>query len=101
MFWRMSLILKVDRGVDNFLLFITVGLFVFQFTQRSVTQGAVSVVSNRGLVQAIRFPRALLPISATLTEVIAVVPTLFVIYGVAVLLGEPAHQLDHLGIIEA
>lgn len=84
-----GLILEVDRGVDNFLLFLTVGLFTFQFTQKSVTLGSTSVISNRGLVQAIRFPRALLPITTTLTESLAAIPNLAVIYGVALLLGEP------------
>ncbi len=84
-----GLILETDRGVDNFLLFLTVGLFVFQFTQRAVTQGSTSIVANRGLVQAIRFPRALLPLSATLTEALAAIPTFLVIYAVALIAGEP------------
>lgn len=82
-------ILQTDRGVDNFLVFLTVGLFVFQFTQRAVTQGAQSIVGNRGLVHAIRFPRALLPISTTIAEALTALPTFAVIYGVALILGEP------------
>lgn len=82
-------LLGTNRGVENFLLFLSVGLFVFQFTQRAVTQGAQSIVVNRGLVRAIRFPRALLPMSATLTEAMATIPTFAVIYAVAVLAGEP------------
>lgn len=81
-------ILQTDRGVDNFLLFLAVGLFTFQFTQKAVTRGANSIVSNRGLVQSIRFPRAMLPISATLTEALATIPTFFVIYGVALIMGQ-------------
>jgi len=85
-----GLILKTDRGVDgkgSFLLFLTVGLFVFQYTQRAVTQGAISIVANRGLIQAIRFPRALLPLSATLTETFAALPTFVVVYVVALATG--------------
>lgn len=87
-----GLILKTDRGVDgvaDFLLFLTIGLFVFQFTQRAVTQASTSIVANRGLVQAIRFPRALLPLSATLTETFAAIPTFVVAYVVAAAVGEP------------
>ena len=83
-----GLILKTDRGVDNYLLFLTVGLFVFQYTQRAVTQGSTSIVANRGIMQAIRFPRVLLPLSATVTETLAALPTFVVIYGVALVLGE-------------
>ncbi len=85
-----GLILKTDRGVDGkggFLLFLTVGLFVFQYTQRAVTQGAISIVANRGLIQAIRFPRALLPLSATLTETFAALPSFIVVYVVAITTG--------------
>lgn len=86
-----GLILETDRGVDGvggFLLFLTIGLFVFQYTQRAVTQSATSIVANRGLVQAIRFPRALLPLSATFTETLAAAPTFVVAYIVALAVGE-------------
>ena len=81
-----GVILETDRGVDGrggFLLFLTVGLFVFQYTQRAVTQGALSIVANRGLIQAIRFPRAMLPLSACLTETFAALPTFLVVIAVA------------------
>ncbi|MEQ8436789.1 MAG: ABC transporter permease [Ilumatobacter fluminis] len=84
-----GLVLETDRGVDNFVAFLAVGLFVFQYTQRSVTHGSASIVSNRGLVQAIHFPRALLPISSALTETLAAIPTFVVAGVVALALGEP------------
>ncbi len=43
-----GVILKSDRGVDNFLLFLTIGLFVFQFSQKSTIDGAESVVDEQG-----------------------------------------------------
>jgi teichoic acid transport system permease protein len=55
-----GLLLETDRGVDNFLLFITVGLFIFQFTQKGTTEGAKSIVTNMGVIKAVNFPRALL-----------------------------------------
>ena len=84
-----GVLLGVDRGVDNFILFLTVGLFVFQFTQRSTTQGASSIVKNLGIVRAFRFPRVILPITAVMTEAAAALPTFLVMYAVALLTGEP------------
>ena len=84
-----GLVLQVDRGVDNFILFLTVGLFVFQYTQRSTVAGAKSVVGNEGLMKAIRFPRALLPITSTVTEAMAAVSSFGIIYVVAILTGAP------------
>ncbi len=83
-----GVVLKVDRGVTNFIAFITVGVFTFAFTQRSTTHGARSIVSNRGLIKAIRFPRAVLPASSTLTETLATIPPIAVMLGVAFLSGE-------------
>jgi len=84
-----GLVLKVDRGVDNFILFLTVGLFVFQYTQRSTVAGAHSVVRNVGLMRAIKFPRALLPTTSTVTESLAAATSFAIIYVVAILTGSP------------
>ena len=83
-----GLLLKTDRGVDNFLLFLTIGLFIFQFTQKATIDGAKSIVANKALIKAIRFPRALLPITSTFTELLAMVPAFLVMYAVALLSGE-------------
>jgi teichoic acid transport system permease protein len=80
----------VDRGVDNYILFITVGVFTFADAQRATTAGGNSIVNNRGLVQAISFPRALLPITSTVTESLATVPSIAVVYAVALLTEESA-----------
>ncbi|TDT17313.1 teichoic acid transport system permease protein [Ilumatobacter fluminis] len=84
-----GVILKSDRGVDNFILFLTVGLFVFQFTQKGTMSGAKSIVTNKGVIKAVRFPRAMLPMSTTLTESLAFVPNFVVIVFVAVVTNEP------------
>jgi len=76
-----GLLIKTTRGVDNFLGFLTIGLFVYQFTQRSTITASKAVVSNRGLLQAIQFPRAILPVSSTVTELLAALPS----FGVMIL----------------
>lgn len=83
-----GLLLDTTRGVDNFVLFLTIGIFVFQYTQRTTTQGATSITQNVGLLKAIRFPRALLPVTSTLTETLSSLPTYALIYIVALLTGE-------------
>lgn len=74
-----------DRSSGNFFLFLTVGLFVFQFTQKATTDGAKSIINNLGLLKAIKFPRAMLPVTSTVTETIAFWPSFLVIYFVAAL----------------
>lgn len=78
-----GVILQTDRGVDDFLAFLTIGLFVFQYGQKCTIDGARSVVSNRGLIKAVRFPRVILPLTSTATEALAAIPTFLVAYVVA------------------
>lgn len=61
-----GVILGVNRGIDNYVLWLTVGVFAYQLTSSSVLAGATSISSNQGLMRAIRFPRALLPISSVI-----------------------------------
>ena len=84
-----GLLLKTDRGVDDFLLFLTVGLFVFQFTQKSTVDGAKSIVGNVGIIKGIRFPRAILPITSTITELLGSLSTFAMMFVILLIGGQP------------
>jgi teichoic acid transport system permease protein len=43
-------------------------MFVFTYTQRSVTAGAKSISGNLSLIRALHFPRAALPLAYTIQE---------------------------------
>ncbi len=64
-------ILHSDRGIDHFLLWLTIGVFTFRLTSSTVLGGATSVSANAGLMQSIKFPRALLPISVVISRLIS------------------------------
>jgi teichoic acid transport system permease protein len=66
-----GMLLKTNRGIDNFLLWLTIGVFVFRLTSNSVLGGASSITNNKGLIRAIKFPRTLLPISVVLSRLIS------------------------------
>lgn len=63
-------LLKSDKGIDNYLLWLTIGVFTFRLTASSVLGGATSISANKGLIRAIKFPRALLPISVVISRVL-------------------------------
>lgn len=63
-------LLHTDRGVDNFLVWLTIGVFTFRLTSSSVLGGASSITTNKGLIRAIKFPRTLLPISVVVSRLI-------------------------------
>ncbi|HKX67827.1 MAG TPA: ABC transporter permease [Intrasporangium sp.] len=76
-------------GTDNYLGFLTIGIFVFGYAATSMTQGAKAVTGNIGLVRALQFPRALLPISVTLTQLLSNLPSFAVLMLAMPLTGEP------------
>jgi teichoic acid transport system permease protein len=82
-----GLLLKVDRGVDNYILFLTVGVLLFSDIQRATGSGAGAIAGNKGLLKSLTFPRALLPVTSTITEALATLPSLLVIYAVALITG--------------
>ncbi|SOD62413.1 teichoic acid transport system permease protein [Streptomyces zhaozhouensis] len=57
-------------GMDNqeYIPFLVIGVFIFTFTQQSVLSGVKSISGNLGLVRALHFPRASLPISFSLQQ---------------------------------
>ncbi|MDH4116438.1 MAG: ABC transporter permease [Acidimicrobiia bacterium] len=61
-------LLKVDKGIDHYLIWLTIGVFSFRLSQASVTAGSTSINANNGLIRSMRFPRALLPASAVGSE---------------------------------
>ena len=63
-----GLLLRTDRGVDNFIAFLSIGVVLFGVTASVLTSGAKAISNNLGLVRALRFPRAALPVSVSLTE---------------------------------
>jgi teichoic acid transport system permease protein len=86
-----GVVLRIDRGVDNYIAFLVIGIFSFHFTQRSVVAGAKSIVSNEGLIRSIRFPRAVLPLSTVVGQALMFVPALAIMLLIALGTGEMPH----------
>jgi teichoic acid transport system permease protein len=71
-----GMLLSSGRGIENFVGYLVIGVFLFQFTTQCVTTGAKSIQSGRNLIRAFTFPRASLPISVVLRGILNLVPTL-------------------------
>lgn len=83
-----GIFVRTGRGIDNFVGFLAVGIFVFHFTTNSVRAGARSIVGNEGLLRAVSFPRAILPISVVLSEFVALVYAFAAMFAIVLLTGE-------------
>ncbi|NGO68410.1 ABC transporter permease [Streptomyces boncukensis] len=72
-------------GKGNYIPFLVTGVFVFTFTQTSVLNGVRAISGNLGLVRALHFPRASLPISISLQQLQQLLFSMVVLF--AILLG--------------
>lgn len=84
-----GVILNTAAGVDNFIAYLCVGLFVFSFTQSVVLGGTQAIAGNLGLIRALHFPRACLPAAVTLTQLQHLVSAMVVLIGIVLVTGEP------------
>jgi teichoic acid transport system permease protein len=75
----------VPGGNENYVPFLVTGVFVFTFTQTSALNGVRAISSNLGLVRALHFPRASLPVSVSLQQLQQLLFSMIVL--VAILIG--------------
>ncbi|MER7054231.1 MULTISPECIES: ABC transporter permease [unclassified Streptomyces] len=81
-----GLILNAGRGMpkDVYIPFLVTGVFVFTFTQSSAMAGVRAIAGNLGLVRALHFPRASLPISFALQQLQQLLASMIVLFAVVV-----------------
>ncbi|MFF4018823.1 ABC transporter permease [Streptomyces sp. NPDC001843] len=81
-----GLILHASRGMsqDVYIPFLVTGVFVFTFTQSSIMSGVRAISGNLGLVRALHFPRASLPVSFALQQLQQLLFSMIVLFIVAI-----------------
>ncbi|MFG2885406.1 ABC transporter permease [Streptomyces sp. NPDC048297] len=63
-----GVLLGTSHGVPDYIPFLVTGVFIWTFTQSSIMAGTRAISGNLGLVRALHFPRAALPISFCLQQ---------------------------------
>ncbi|MEY9840132.1 teichoic acid transport system permease protein [Streptacidiphilus sp. EB103A] len=84
-----GLLLGTSRGIPNFIAYLCTGVFVFQFTQSAVLSGTRSIADNLGLIRALHFPRACLPIAFTVIQLQELLFSMGVLGVIILASGEP------------
>ncbi|MEU7427625.1 ABC transporter permease [Streptomyces sp. NPDC048362] len=81
-----GLILHASRGMsqDVYIPFLVTGVFVFTFTQSSIMSGVRAISGNLGLVRALHFPRASLPVSFSLQQLQQLLFSMIVLFLVVI-----------------
>jgi len=93
-----GVLLQTSHGIDNFVGYLVVGIFLFQFSAGAITAGARSIRSGKSVVQAFNFPRAALPLGANIRELLSAVPLILGMLLIIVIF-PPAENITWLWIM--
>ncbi|TDO51308.1 teichoic acid transport system permease protein [Kribbella sp. VKM Ac-2527] len=63
-----GVLLGTAKGIHNYPAFLICGMFVFTYTQRSMTEGSRAISTNLSLIRTLHFPRATLPLAYVVNE---------------------------------
>lgn len=63
-----GVLLGTKNGIHNYAAFLICGMFVFTYTQRSMTEGSRALALNMSLIRTLHFPRATLPLAYVVNE---------------------------------
>lgn len=94
----MGVIFGMDRGLDNYPLYLFSGFITVQFFNEAFGNATTSIIANRALVQKIYLPRELFPISAIVGAFIHFLPQLAILLVVALIYGW-IPGIVHLGAV--
>ncbi|MFC9327950.1 ABC transporter permease [Kitasatospora sp. NPDC057015] len=82
-----GVILSNKDGFPFYVAWLCIGVFVFQFTQSAVQAGTRAISDNLGLIRALHFPRASLPIAFTVIQLQQLLISLVVLVVVVIASG--------------
>lgn len=78
-FWFIfGFILGASRGIPNFVGYLVIGVFFFQFTGKTMTSGIAAIRNGAPMIKGFQFPRAALPISIVVRNFLDFIPSVLV-----------------------
>lgn len=84
-----GVLLQSRRGVPDYIPFLVTGVFVWTFTQSSVSAGVKAISGHVALVRALHFPRAALPLALCVQQFQQLLFSLLVLGAVLLGFGVP------------
>lgn len=83
-----GILMNVQEGIPDYVPFLITGVFVWTFTSQSIMTGTRAISGNLGLVRALHFPRASLPLALALQQLQQLVLSLGALVGILFCFGE-------------
>lgn len=84
-----GVILNTSRGIPDFISFLVVGVFLFNFTQRAFISSSSVITNSLPLIRALQFPRAALPLAYVVIELQQMFLSMAVLVVIILARGEP------------
>ncbi len=84
-----GVLFKANRGVEHYIAFLVIGVFIFTFTERSLLVGSRVMHNNLSLIRALQFPRASLPLAYVIVELQQLMLSMVVMFVIVLVQGEP------------
>jgi teichoic acid transport system permease protein len=84
-----GVILDTSKGIPDFISFLVVGVFVFNFTQRAFISTSKVITDSLPLIRALQFPRAALPLAYVIIELQQMFVSMAVMIIIILIRGEP------------
>ncbi|MDT0212626.1 ABC transporter permease [Rothia sp. ARF10] len=75
-----GLLLNASRGVENYIGFLIIGVFMFQFSSKALTGGAGAMSAGKNIIRAFTFPRAAIPLALVVRETISMFPVILTMF---------------------
>ena len=92
-----GLLLEANRGIDNYLSYLLIGVLTFTFITSSIMAAARCIQANLTLIRSLYFPRAVIPLSTVLVGLYTFLPSLIMMVVVVLVVG-PAPDLRILAL---
>jgi len=84
-----GILFQQNRGIEHYIAYLVIGVFVFSFTERSIVVGSTVMRANIALIRALHFPRACLPLAYVLVEFQQLAVSMLVVFVIVLCDGEP------------
>jgi len=70
----------IGNSIENYVVFLIIALMPWTFFNSTVIQSAACIVNNAGIVKKVYFPREILPISTTTSNLISFLITQIIVF---------------------
>lgn len=75
------------NNIDNYVIFLIIGLMPWNFFNMTILQSAASIVANGGIIKKVYFPREILPISTATSNLINFLITNLIVFAALLISG--------------